>query len=262
MLSMKTLKQRIGFRLKLNKQGAIIDVDLMIGYLIFISIVVLIINYTLRLTAPFNTNINSLNKEADTLTISEMINNKFSLSNFSDMCNINYTNLRRLTLTYVITGFKMPFIDENISHELLNGSLTLIRNNNELIINAGTNGSPRTIGLKIFSDNPVSITNKSLENNDSFTININDYGGVIIDAEFNVNKSDSDEIIIKPLNGIIGLRVYNVNLSNCFIGSVRISDYCGNKGLTRSTSFNRYALISDNKTIYYAKLKGDAWWTD
>ena len=105
------------------------------------------------------------------------------------------------------------------------------------------------------------MTNISLEENDSFTIKINDYGF----QEVNLNSyvyQDSDEIIISPITGIVIFSIEGADLENSFIGDLKIKDSCGRKGvLGPHTSFNKFVRLYYKRSDYYATLRGDLWWT-
>ena len=74
---------------------------------------------------------------------------------------------------------------------------------------------------------------------------------------------DIDEIIISPVSGLTYLSISGAELSNCYIGSIPISDYCGTKAIKGTrTNFNRYGVLTDGRTDYYVKLVGEVAWTN
>jgi len=247
-----------------DRKGAVIDIDIIIAYLLFITTIILMVNYTLTMTAPFTTSIESLGKEKNTITVRSLLRTDFGIDDFSDICNISYINLRRFSVTYEIKGFKMPFTDAgNFSPDSINGSVVFKRNEDELHILTGSLEESKSISVEVTTKSSASVTNISLETGDSFSIEYNDFDNLVVTLSSNVNNGDIDEIIIKPVNNIVSFRINGVDLSNSYIGNLKISDYCGTRGIVGSrTSFNRYGLMSDYRTEYYVKLIGDVWWTD
>ena len=77
-----------------------------------------------------------------------------------------------------------------------------------------------------------------------------------------VSNGDIDEIMIKPVTGVVSFKVYGLDNTKTYIGSLVASNYCGTRGITGPhTSFNRYGIMSDNRAEYYVALTGDLWWT-
>lgn len=261
---MRGLRQRPLYWLKsVNRQGAVIDIDILVAYLLFITTVLLMINYTLSLTAPFSTSIESVEKEKNTVVLKGLVKNEFALSNLSSLCDeIDYVNLRLFSMTYEIKGFHMPFIDNsNVSPGSLNASVVFNRSNTELQVITGSTESA-VISIEVNAPNGASVTNVSLESNDSFSIINDDFGNSVVSVSSNVNSGDTDKIIIKPLSGVVSFRLTGANLSNSYVGDTLISDYCGTQGIRGPrTSFNRYGIMTDGRSDYYVTLTGDVWWT-
>lgn len=261
---MKGLKLNLPLLLKSGRKGAVVDIDIIIAYLVFISTIILMTNYSLRLTAPFATSINSLEKEKNTLAIRDEIITHFSINDFADVCDLDYLNLRRLSVSYEIKGFNMPFTDSNnFSPATINGSLVFQRQGEELRVKTGSVDLAKTINAQIIIPNSVSVYNVSLDTGDSFEIDFDPYDNVVVIFDSTVEDGDVDELIIEPVNGLVSFWINGVELSDCYIGDLKLNDYCGTRGISGTrTSFNRYGLMTDDYTSYYVKLVGDIWWTN
>ncbi len=261
---MKVSLQRILCALKLSRKGTVIDFDLIISYVIFISTIIILITFALKMTSPFATSIETINKEKSTIAVQGLISNQFNVNNLDSICDVDYVNLRRLTVTYEIKGFNMPFIDDNnFLPNSINGSVVFKRDGSELHVLTGSSYQLKNIIVKVIFSGSASVTNISLESNDSFSVSYNSFNDLVVSLNSTVSDNDVDELIIKPINGLVSFQINGVNVNDCFIGNLSISNYCGVKGIRGShTSFNRYGLITDNRTSYPVKLRGDIWWTD
>ncbi len=239
-----------------NRKGTVVDFDLIVAYVIFISLILLFVNYSLKMTAPFATGAHSIEKEESTITVKDMIKNKFNVNNLDSICEINYTRLRRLAVTYKIKGFVMPFTDS-----MHRGEVSFVRKGDELRVITNTS-EQENITIKIILPQSASVTNISLESNDSFNIGYDSLSNLVVTLDSKTGNNDEDEIRIRPVNGIVMFSIEGANLSDCYVGNIPLSNYCGTKGvLGPHTSFQRYGLMSDGRTDYYVELTGDAWWT-
>jgi len=260
---MKDLQPRQLYWSLLNKKGTVIDIDIIVAYLLFITIIVLMINYSLRLTAPFTTNIESIDKEKSTLTIEGLIDTSFGINEFDELCDFNYVGVRRFSVSYEIKGFEMPHIDvNNISPASINGSVIFKRDGDTLHVYTGSQHETKSVSVEVYTREEATATNNSLEPSDSLAVYYDQFDNLVIAFDSVVSEGDVDEVIIKPLKGIVSFNVNGVNKTSIFIGNLSASDYCGTRGIIGTrTSFNRYGLINDGQTNYYAKIMGDLWWT-
>lgn len=247
----------------LSKKAAVIDIDIIVAYLLFISTVVLMVNYALGLTAPFSTSIESIEKEKNTIAVQGGLKTRFGMDEFNNLCDVSYVNLRRFSLTYEVKGFEMPYTDSNhIIPSHLNGSVVFQRSDQVLHVLTGSNSSTELISVEVVIPNEASVTNLTLEGGDSFSVDYDSFNNLLVTLDSTVSNGDVDEITIEPVNGFVGFRLYGINLSQCYIGTLPVTNYCGTKGITGPhTSFNRYGLITSGRTRYYVKLLGDLWWT-
>lgn len=260
---MKISEQRQQRKCLSGRHAAIVDIDTIVAYLIFITIIVFLINYIIGLTAPFSTSIEALEKEESTITVKDLVNTEFGIDELNNACNIDYVNMRRFLLTYEIKGFRMPFTDAgNFSPASINGSVVFVREGNALHVMTGSQATPKIITVEVTLSQGASVTNVSLESGDAFDLRYDEFSNFIVTLDSSVSNGDIDEIIIKPVNGLATFNVYDIDLSSTYIGTLQASNSCGTRGIIgKHTSFNKYGSISDERTSYPVKLTGDIWWT-
>lgn len=260
---MRVLRPRKPFLSTLSKKAAVIDIDIIVAYLLFISTIILMINYALGLTAPFSTSIESIEKEKNTIAVRDGLKTRFGKNEFNSLCNVDYINLRRFSVTYEVMGFEMPYTDsEHFTPSHLNGSVVFWRENEVLHVATGSNASSEFITVEVVIPEDASVSNISLESSDSFSVDYDSFNNLLVILDSAVSDGDVDEITIKPVRGVVSFRLYGVNQTSCYIGLMPVSDYCGTRGIVGArTSFNRYGLMTDERTEYYIKLLGDIWWT-
>ena len=260
---MRIIRQNPHWLSQSNNKGAVIDIDLIIAYLLFITTVLALVNFSLSLTAPFANNVELINKEENTLTIRNMISNKISLSDFNNACEIDYLNMRLFSLEYQIKGFYMPFSDVNYYQPSnFNGSIVIRRDNNDIRLMTGSNETLQTIIVELVFDNEPSVFNISLEEQDFFLISKDDFNKETIMFQSTVENGDIDEIIIKGVSGLVSIN-YNGITDNVYLGTTKIVDYCGIRGIAgRTTSFSRFGVLNNEREDYYVTLRGDIWWTN
>ncbi|MFA5405797.1 MAG: hypothetical protein WC307_00360 [Candidatus Nanoarchaeia archaeon] len=260
---MRVSQQLHQYQPSLNRRGAVIDFDTIIAYILFTSTIIMLVNFSLGLTAPFATSIELLNKEKSTITVRDMVDTTFLSTELSSLCDINYLNMRLLSVTYEIKSFAMPVTDSlNFSANSINGSVVFYRNGEELRVITGSVNEHKSINVNVIVSGSPSVSNLTLESNDSYSISADAFNNFIITLKSNVSNGDIDELIIKPVTGLVGFEITGVDLSNCFIGNLTLSNYCGDKGIQgKRTSFNRYGVMTDGRTDYGVKLTGDIWWT-
>lgn len=260
---MRTTQQHPHWLSQSSRKGVVIDLDLIVAYLLFITTVLALINFSISLTAPFANNVEIINKEKSTIAVRNLVNNRISLSDFNDACSIRYLNMRLFSLEYQIKGFYMPFTDsEYYPPNTFNGSIIIVRENNDLHLMTGSNATIQTITVEMVFDNEPSVFNISLESADFFTITKDDFDKTIITMQSTVNNGDVDKITIKGANGLVSVN-YNGVSDNVYLGTTKITDYCGTRGIAGSTtSFSRYGILNNGREDYYATLRGDIWWTN
>jgi hypothetical protein len=260
---MKVLQRNQCWQSLSSKKGAVIDIDIIVAYLLFISVIILLVNFSLRLSAPFSTSIESIEKEKNTLTLMNNLRTEFNINDLSELCNLDYPYLRRLSVAYEIKGFEMPATDsEYFTPNSINGSVVFRRKSDELIIYTGSQVSDKTIIVEAILESDASITNISLESDDYYTIEYDNFNNLLITLNSRVVNGDVDEIRLWPVKGVVSLKVQGVDYSNTYIGKLKASDYCGVRGIAGpQTRFNRYGLMTDGRNDYYVTLVGDVWWT-
>ncbi len=230
-----------------SNKGQIINIDGVVAYSLFIGIVLFLVNYILNMTAPFTNNINWIIKEKNTEVVKNMFPNEFELNNLNDLCNINYTDLRRTYVKYTINSFFMPHYDNGSGV----GDIIFIRNGSTLNLKINLS-TPTKI---ILNFKPEAQISGEINGTVSSTINNYNYQEITINAsEANLN--------IKPIEGLVIFEIKKQDLSNAYVGNVKISNSCGYYYPSDHTSFNRFVRIINNNEIFYGFLEGDLWWTN
>jgi len=247
-----------------SRKAAVVDFDTIIAYVLFTSTIILLVNYSLGVTSPFATSIDILSNEKNTITVRDMVKTDFLVSDLESLCIVSYVNMRLLSVEYEVKSFEMPLNDAiNFSANTINGSVVFYRNGNELRVITGSSDQSYLITVKVIVSSSPCVTNLTLDSGDSFNIQTDSFNNFMITINSTVSNGDLDEVIIKPVTGLVSFEITGVDLSNCFIGNLSIQDHCGRVGVTgRKTSFNRYGAMTDGRSDYGVKLTGDIWWTN
>jgi hypothetical protein len=116
--------------------------------------------------------------------------------------------------------------------------------------------------VEVILQTDASVTNISLESDDSFSIIYDNFNNLLITLNSQVSNGDIDEVRIKPVQETVSFKIQGVDYSDCYIGELVTSDYCGTRGIKGPrTRFNRYGVMTDGRNNYYVTLVGDVWWT-
>ncbi len=265
---MKVLKRLLTSQLLSDKKGAVIDIDLIISYLIFMGLIIAVVQFTLGLVTVFSNDFRTLSREKNMLSASKLISAEFKASDINKLCNeLNYTGIRVKHVEYEVLGFFMP--KKDTAYELPNTGaepkVLFLRDNNYLRVIVGSGaGSDTKVTVYVSMKYGTSVANKTLESGDSYTTYYDSKGYFVVKITSTVGNGDLDEIVIGPINNrtLIMPEVNNVTTSNVFVGDLSFNNSCGRTAIKGpQSSFLRYGTIMHDSELYPVKIKGDIWWT-
>ena len=265
---MRDLKQLQMFKSLSDRKGAVVDIDLIVAYLLFMGLIIIVVQLTLGLIIPFSTDFRTLSREKNIVSASELISTDFKSSDINDLCNeMNYSNIRTKSVKYNILGFFMPKKDADYSMPNLSSDagVLFLRDNNYLRVMIGSNGSPITnVTLYLYMDYGTTVLNKSLESLENLSVYYDSLNNFVVKIQSRVSDGDIDEVLIGPFSKrtLVIPEVYNVSIGSQYVGDLRFNDSCGTRGFKGvQSSFTRYGTLMHAQEFYPIKINGDIWWT-
>lgn len=249
-----TTKRRRVSRLLFRKSQ--IDVDFILGYIVFIGFMLYMINFIFSMTGPFKDAINfNIQERRAYMLMQDMSVERLSVQNFEKLCNNSYDFISSYSVEYVIFGFKTPYYD------------TPAENYDVLIQRAGN--SIRLLAKKscsiqfVVPDESNAFVNKiSLDESDNVTEKKDFFNNKVITIEIKTEENKEKEAIISLMkDSFVTFSIESNGLENVFIGKTKVTDKCGKK----SASSNHFyvedlSLISDQNDKLPVAIKVDAWW--
>ncbi len=249
------------------KRKGIINIDLLIAYMLFNLTIIILIEFITNLLTPFGNEILILDLEKRTEAFSDITNKKIDLENIGLLCNISLHGLVKKQINYTIMGFDLPAVDyEYISPQDTQGSITIVRNELEFIILAGSNSASYNASLQFIISENIGITNISLEGSDNYTKITDDLGNNVVYINLSFGGSDSDEIRIttsSQTKEFITMKVNGFPTNYVFIGNTNFSDSCGNEIIGYQQSFfETYGVITNKGNSFPIIIEGELAWIE
>lgn len=234
-----------------------IDVDFILGYIIFIGFMLYMIEFIFSMTGPFKDAINfNIQERRAYMLMQDLSVERISIDNFEKLCNNTYDFISSYSVEYVILGFKTPYYDypdEGDYNVLIQRAGNSIR----LLVKKSC-----SIQFVVPEESNAFVNKISLDESDNVTEKKDFFNNKIITLEIKDENNAEKEVIINLMkDSFVTFSIENTDLERVFIGKTKVMDGCGKKSASSNYFYvEDLSLISNQNDKLPVAIKVDAWW--
>jgi hypothetical protein len=230
------------------KKAQIIDVDFIVGYTLFMLVILFLLIATANLAKPFGDITGAQVSQRKQLMLDNHLDFKIvAIDDFQSICNISFVDVENIRADYKITGFNMPGFDS-----CSEGSLSFKRDGDDLIIKNENRNVEIILIYPHFVD--VNYFEKDVFDNKKVYLEP-DIGETRVEAE-------SDKPFFIKIDSICIDNNCN-NLSSVTVGCVFMIDSCGEKrSAQKKTVSKSYIMMQKDQNQFLSLLTTEVWWSD
>lgn len=235
-------------KLMSSKKAQIIDVDFIVGYTLFMLVILFLLISTANLAKPFGDITETQVSQRKQLMLDNHLDFKIvTIDDFQSICNISFGDVENVRADYKITGFNMPGFDS-----CSNGPLSFQRDGDDLIIK----NENRNVEIILIYPHFVDVNYFETDVFDNKKVYLEpDIGETRVEAE-------SDKPFFIKIDSIC-IDNNCDNQSFVTVGCNSLMNSCGEKITSqKKTVSKRYIMMQKGQNQFPAILTTEIWWSD